>query len=110
MKRLIRPVCHWVVVLDGIDFCQGLTFQSNTCPEKRTNPQIDSAVGHTQLQKHCSTCQNMKDKAKVEEMGKREKFEEKGRAVVARRGTNTAKSEEDPPQGTTSETSGNIMT
>ena len=52
----------------------------------------------------------MKEKAEVEEMGKREKLEEQGRAVVTRRGTNAAKSEEDPPQGTTSVTSGNIMT
>ena len=52
----------------------------------------------------------MKEKAEVEETGKREKLEEQGRAVVTRRGPNAAKSEEDPPQGTTSVTSGNIMT
>ena len=48
---------------------------------------------------------SLKDKAEVEEMEDREKLEERGRAVVTRRGTNTAKNKEDPPQGTTSETS-----
>ena len=48
------------------------------------------------------------DKVEVEEFERQEKLEERGCAVVTRRGTNTAQDEEETsPQGTTSENIGN---